>query len=317
MILIAAVVVGAISAFLVFSYVNGADDRAKGNARQVSVIKVIRDIPKGLTGREAQQQGYIDQSALISAEYKPVTAITDPSVILDKVAIAPLAKNQILVDGMFANQIESSTSFNSRLEESCAPAGAATVVPCVAITISVDQIRGVAGTIVPGDFVNILVQPETPYCKLPDANGNFTLDPSGKGSIISAFDPAQVPGPANDGTVRFCNPARYLYQAAKVLLVDKTAVPQPGEVGTNANGTTTGGQATAAAAVNTGLITLEVTPQAAQLIASVAPEEFYLTLLPSNYKPAPLPKLDPFPAVLPGEDATQLTPYGPNGFPTK
>jgi hypothetical protein len=27
-----------------------------------------------------------------------------------------------------------------------------------------------------------------------------------------------------------------------------------------------------------------------------------------------LPKLDPYPAVLPGEDATQLTPYGPQGI---
>src|SRR3954464_15179903 len=145
MILIAAVVVGAISAFLVFNYVNGADDRAQGNARQVSVIKVLKDIPRGLSGREAQQQGFIDQSATISAEYKPVTAITDASVILDKVAIAPLAKNQILVDGMFADQIQSSVTFNSRLDENCGPAGAATVTPCVAITRPVDQATRGAG----------------------------------------------------------------------------------------------------------------------------------------------------------------------------
>jgi hypothetical protein len=309
MILIAAVVVGAISAFLVFSYVNGADDRAKNNARQVDVIKVVRDIPKGLSGGEAQRQGYLDVHAQISAEFKPVTAITDPSVILDKVAIAPLAKNQILVDGQFANQIESSTSFNSRVEESCGPANGATTVPCVAITISVDSIKGVAGVIVPGDFVNILVQPESATCPAGDITG-------GKGEIVSGLDPARQPSTGNDNKVTICNPARYLYQAAKVLLVDKQAVPQPGEVGTNANGTTTGGQATSTTA-NTGLITLELPPQAAQLIASLDPTTFYLTLLPQKYTPTALPQLDPFPAVLPGEDATQLTPYGPDGFPTK
>ncbi len=53
---------------------------------------------------------------------------------------------------------------------------------------------------------------------------------------------------------------------------------------------------------------------AAQLIASIAPEQLYLTLLPANYAPEALPKLDPFPALLPGEDPTQLTPYGPQGF---
>jgi hypothetical protein len=306
MILIAAVVVGAISAFLVFSYVNGADDRAKGNARQVKVIKVVRDIPKGLTGLEAQQQGYLDQDAEISAEFKPVTAISDPSVILDKVAVAALAKNQILVDGMFANQIESSTSFNSRLEETCGPAGSGTAVPCVAISISVDTVKGVAGTIVPGDFVNILVQPESFNCG--GAGG------TGKGSLGAAADPAQQPSNGNDNKLTICTPARYLYQAAKVLLVDKTAVPQPGEAGTNANGTA-GGQP--AAGGNAGLITLELPPQAAQLIASLDPTNFYLTLLPQKYTPTALPPLDPFPTLLPGEDSAQLTPYGPSGFPTK
>ena len=166
--------------------------------------------------------------------------------------------------------------------------------------------------IVPGDFVNILWSAETVYCK-PDlrvpsrstgAEGARSSPSPNPGQI------GQVPSVAR-GT--FCNPARYLYQAAKVLFVDKTAVPQPGEItssGTNA-ATPSGAAQTS---VNTGLITLEVPATAAQLIASIAPEELYLTLLPQNYVPEPLPKLDPFPAVLPGEDATQLTPYGPQGF---
>src|SRR5437764_6087190 len=93
-ILIAAVVVGALSAFLVYNYVNSADDRARGNARQVQVLKVAKDIPKGLSGREAQQQGMI-VSANIPAEFKPVTAIVDPSIIQDQVAVANYATGQI------------------------------------------------------------------------------------------------------------------------------------------------------------------------------------------------------------------------------
>ena len=43
--------------------------------------------------------------------------------------------------------------------------------------------------------------------------------------------------------------------------------------------------------------------------------DFYLTLLPSNFKPEVIPRLDPFQfATLPGEDPTQLTPYGPQEF---
>ena len=312
LILIAAVVVGALSAFLVFNYVNSADDRARGNARQVQVLKIAKDIPKGLSGREAQQQGMI-VPASIAAEFKPVTAIVDASIIQDKVAVANYTTGQILVDGMFADPIENQITFAGRVPNDCALPNTngstnGKPVPCVAITISVDQTKGVAGVIVPGDFINILVQPETNFCKT-----DTTVEGS-KGSIISKPDQAQVTAAQTlDGNTILCNPARFLYQAAKVLFVDKTAVPQPGEItstGTNA-ATPTGAAQTS---VNTGLITIEVPPSAALLIASIAPEELYLTLLPQNYVAEKLPRLDPLPQVLPGEDETQLTPYGPQGF---
>ena len=313
LILIAAVVVGALSAFLVYNYVNSADSRARSNARQVQVLKIAKDIPKGLSGREAQNQGMIVK-ADIAAEFKPVTAIVDPSIIQDKVAVANYTTGQILVDGMFADPIENQITFAGRVPNDCAVAGtlgstSGKAVPCVGVTISVDQTRGVAGVIVPGDSVNILIQPETGYCTKPDDAGKITINAS-KGAIISKPDPAQVTeGQAlNAGTV-VCNPARLLYQAAKVLFVDKTAVPQPGEItssGTNSATPTGAAQTT----VNSGLITLEVPAAAAALIASVAPEQLYLTLLPQNYAPEVIPRLDPFPVngVLPGEDPNQLTP---------
>jgi Flp pilus assembly protein CpaB len=319
LILIAAVVVGALSAFLVFNYVNSADSRARSNARQVDVLKIAKDIPKGLSGREAQQQGMI-VTAQIAAEFKPVTAIVDPSIVQDKVAVANYSTGQILVDGMFADPIDNQITFAGRVPNGCALANTVgstngKPVPCVAITISVDQTKGVAGVIVPGDFVNILVQPETAYCKKPDADGTITVE-APKGAVISKPDAGQVQqGQALDAGTNICNPARFLYQAARVLFVDKTAVPQPGEItSSGANSATPTGAAQTS--VNTGLITLEVPPQAALLIASIAPEELYLTLLPQNYVAEAIPKLEPFPAnsLLPGEDSGQLTPYGPQGF---
>ena len=314
LILIAAVVVGAISAFLVFNYVNSADDRARANARQVDVLKVAKDIPKGTSGREAQQQGLIVK-AQIPAEFKPVTAIVDASIINDKLAVANYATGQILVDGMFADPVDNQITLAGRVPDDCAPTGfqgstTGKPVPCVGITVSVDATRGVAGVVQPGDYVNILVLPDTGYCKKPDDNNIVTIDGT-KGSIISKLDPGPQPPLLPDGGVAICGPARYLYQAARVLFVDKTAVPQPGEVNAGATVTPTGA---AQATVNTGLITLEVPSQAAQLIASVDPAELYFTLLPSNYTPEALPKLNPYPSVLPGEDPTQLTPYGPQGF---
>jgi Flp pilus assembly protein CpaB len=305
-ILIAAVVVGAISAFLVFNYVNSADDRARGNARQVDVWVIDGEVQQGLSGREAQQQGLLQQKK-ISADLKPETAINDPSIILDKVAVANFVKNQVLVDGMFADPVTNSITFAGRLDDQCSTAAnAQTGQPeqCVAITISVDQTRGVAGVIVPGDYVNILVIPKTFYC----VTGDTTTGP--EGSIVSQLDGGQQPGIPAQGGAAMCNPARYLYQKAKVLFVDKNAVPQPGAA-------TSGDSSSTATSANSGLITFELPPVAAQTVASVAPDELYLSLVPQDYTPTPLPKLNPFPSQLPGEDPSNLTPYGPQGLQTK
>ncbi len=299
-------VVGAISAFLVFNYVNSADDRARGNARQVDVWVVNGPIKQGLTGREAQDQNLLTQKK-IPAELKPETAINDASVILDKVAVANFVKNQVLVEGMFADQLANQITFAGRLDDQCSQApnpATGKPEPCVAITISIDPTRGVAGVIVPGDLVNILVKPATFYCK----SGSTTEGPDG--AVVSALDPGQQPGIPNNGEAAMCTPARYLYQAAKVLFVDKTAVAQPGETDSSSTSSTPTG--------NSGLLTLEVPPAAAQILASISPDQMYLTLLPQSYTPETgLTKIDPFPAVLPGEDPAQLTPYGPQGFQTK
>src|SRR4051794_37513295 len=105
MILIAAAVVGMISAYLVFNYVNSADDRAQGDAKRVPALVVKKDIPQGMTGAEAQAQDYIKRTE-IQSEFKPATALNDPSVIETKVAVSNLAAGQVLVDGMFADPIE-------------------------------------------------------------------------------------------------------------------------------------------------------------------------------------------------------------------
>jgi Flp pilus assembly protein CpaB len=300
--LIAAVVVGAISAYLVFNYVNSADDRARANAREVDILKVQGDIAKGLTGREAVEQKKIVHTK-IPAEFKPQTAITDESIIADKVAVANYTTGQIVVDGMFADPIESQITFANRVSDQCgAPNAAGKPAQCVAMTISVDAVRGVAGVIVPGDLVNILVTPETKNC----SGGS-----SGGGSVSAGGSEGGLTPPA--GGVVVCNPTRVLYQAVKVLFVDKTAVPQPGEVtSTGTNTATANGEAQTS--VNTGLITFEVPAPAAQLIASVSPESIYLTLVSPSYAPEPLPDLAAAMPLLPGEDPAQLTPYGPSGI---
>lgn len=282
LILIAAIVIGALAAFAIFNYVGGIEDRANDNARRVPVIRISGDIPRGLRGAEAVDQNLFERTE-IAAEFLPATAITDLETIRAKAAVSDLAAGQVLVENMFVDPVDSQITNAERIRTNN-----------VAITISVDDIRGVAGLIVPGDFVNVLVVPENSVCDDEEAAPD---EPA----------PDQPTDATTGAGVIFCNPARYLFQAVQVLFVDDDPQRLPGE--------TAPAPGAEGEAVNTGLLTLQVPPAAAQLIASVGSDQYYLTLLPPDYTPAPLPPFDPFVELLPGEDGAQLTPYGPNGFP--
>lgn len=269
LILIAAVLVGAIAAYALFTYVNGIEDRANDNAERVKIFKIARDIPKGFFGDEAFNQGYIEEDE-IAKEFRPATAITDPSQIDGLVAISNLPANSVVVSDQFVSQAESLSTFSSLLQNNQ-----------VAITISVDQVRGVAGLLVPGDFVNMLVVVE----------GAATVEGE--------------PAPEAAGTL-LSSSARYLFQKVQILAIGQTKKLEPGETAvTNADGT--GGQGG-----QSGLITFAVPSRAAQYIASVPADSIYLTLVPKDYQPEPLGPLDAN-APLPAEDPGQLTPYGPQG----
>jgi pilus assembly protein CpaB len=272
LILIAAVLVGAVAAYALFTYIGGIEDEANDNAERVQIFKIVQDIPKGTFGDEAFAQGLIETDN-IAKEFRPATAITQPSQIDGLVAISDLPANQVVVTNQFVDQQESLSTFSQLLKNNE-----------VAITVQVDQIRGVAGLLVPGDFVNLLVTTE---------------------SLTETGDPAEpTPG---EGQVAFASPQRYLYQKVQILAVGQTRRLEPGETAaTNADGTP-------AAAGGSGLITFVVPAEAAQRIASVS-DAIYLTLVARDYQPVALPPLPPS-EVPPAEDPDQLTPYGPDGRP--
>jgi Flp pilus assembly protein CpaB len=283
LILIAAIAVGALAAFAIFNYVGGIEDRANQDARRVPVIRVSQDIPRGLTGQEARDQGYLEEEE-IASEFLPRTAISPDALdtINAKQSVSDFATGQVLVEGMFVDPVNAQVTAARRI-----------TTGNVAITISVDDVRGVAGLIVPGDFINMMAIPEGSVC-----GGEATEGDGAEGT----------PAAPADTTIVVCNPARVVYQGVQVLFVDRSPIPLPGEA-INADPAAAGTETT-----QTGLLTLSVPPAAAQLIASVGSDQWYLTLVPPDYTPAPLPAPDPFQPNLPGEDGNQLTPYGPEGL---
>lgn len=143
---IGAVLVAAIAAFANYAYLGSVQDRAYGKAERLKVFVVDKLIPKGLPGERAVQEEFVKADEM-PREFRPGTAITDVASLRAKVALTNLAPGQVVVDGMFVNPIDAQITFSQRI-----PAGH------VAITIQVDQVRGVAGLLVPGDQVNILVK---------------------------------------------------------------------------------------------------------------------------------------------------------------
>ena len=284
LILIAAIAVGALAAFAIFNYVGGIEDRANEDVERVTVIRVSQDIPQGLTGQEALDQGYFDTDAAIAQEFFPPTAVLDVETILSKVAVANIAANQVLVENMFVDPLNSQITNARRIP-----------TDRVAITISVDDVRGVAGLIVPGDVVNMMAVPQANDC-------------GEAGAAAEGEAPAEGADPASGPAAVFCTPAQTVYQGVQVLFVDRSPIPLPGEQ-TAAGTDGTGG----VEVTNTGLLTLSVPPAAAQIIASVGPDQWYLTLVPPDYTPAPVPPVERTAALLPGQDPTQLTPCGPDG----
>ncbi len=288
LVLIAAAVVAIIAVVVLYMYVNGQKDRAFDNAEMVNVWVVHETVEKGTYGQSTQGKIVKDQ---IPRKFYPSNAIKDTSQITNKVAVTDLAVNTIVVEGMFADPATQQVTLSTQLKP-------IRDIDQVAVTISVSDVQGVAGLIVPGDFVNISV---TNLSSQTLSGGDSGPAPAGGGTQMCGNTP--IPSGADASNFLFCEQARVLMQKVEVLAVGTNAVPTPG-----ANT----GTETTAPPTNTGLLTFIVPMEAAQMIQSVPPGHFYLTLVAKDYKAAKTDTIKPD-APLPSENPEQLTPYGPDG----
>lgn len=282
LILIAAIAIGALASFLVWNYVGGIQDQAYNDAERVKVFLVKAPIPRGTSGQVAQAS-IVEES--IPKKFKPANAIVSLDDISGRVAKSDLVPNQVVVSDMFveATDPEAASSFADNLIK-------IQNKDQTTFTMNVDDVRGVNGLIVPGDYVNIMVQKFSESVAGAD-------DSNGGGGSVSAEQ------------------ARFLYQKVQVLAVDYLTVSDANAAAATApaEGGDSGGDAAAAPAtpVQTGLITLIVPPEAAQVLASVPAENIYLTLVSKDYEPTPTGEIDI--STLPSDNPKILTPYGPDG----
>ena len=144
-IVLAAAALAAVAALATFSWLRGVEARAFDDAVLVRVYVVAADIEAGTSGELALANNQIRESS-IPQKFRPDTALTDLESIAGLIAHNRLAANTVVLEGMFVPPQQAQGAFAKSIPENQ-----------VALTVSVDQVRGVAGLLVPGDRVNIMV----------------------------------------------------------------------------------------------------------------------------------------------------------------
>jgi pilus assembly protein CpaB len=189
LILVIATALAGLTAFLTFHYANSADERAFKGAELVEVFVVKKDIPKGLPGERALDEGYIGKES-IPRKFFPAQAITNPQQLRGQVALAGLSTGVPVVDGNFVEPRVAQESFAQRLGKDQQ-----------AVTLSVSDVQAVARLVVPGDRVNLML----------------TMDKEAAPGAPGA--PAGVAG----------KETRFVIQNVQVLAVGNSTTLQPGE----------------------------------------------------------------------------------------
>jgi Flp pilus assembly protein CpaB len=299
-ILIGAIAVGVVAVLLIWQYVRNIQNSVDADNALVSVFVATDTIPRGTDGGQAVDAKQI-QAAQIPQKYAPATHIQSTDAVQKKVALFEIAPGTVIVDGMFVDPATSQISFRERLKNK----------DHVALSLAISGPNAVGGFLVPGDEVNIMVSQDNSGLKQTVTDLNTGQPPKGGDKIESEMDshsdkvtPKSWVIDGGPQWILMNSTARYLYQKVQILAVGSTPLLTPGE---QASSTSTSNGSTPPA--DNGSITFNVPPVAAQYLVSFGGQGMYLTLVPKDYTPTPLPPLAPIQLQLPGEDPTRLCPY--------
>jgi pilus assembly protein CpaB len=269
LILIGAIVIGGLAAFLTLNYVRGVESENAEQNQLVEVLVATGPIAKGTSADEAVTTKLIAPDERRRADL-PVAAVSRNAEIAGQVAAVDMSGGEIITSTMFVAQTDMSGSKGTSLDKGN-----------VAITISVDQAAGVAGLVQPGDSINILAG------VTPGEEG------AGEASGLSSAG----------GGFQLSTPSVYAFQDVKVLAVGQS-LGEPVAAEGDAPAQPAGG--------GSGLITVQLPPDQAALLAGVRSASLYLTLNRPDYEPVPVP-FQPIVPNLPGVQGVSPYPSSSDG----
>lgn len=142
LIVVAALVLGGIAAVASYTYLGALQRQAETGSAMVDVLIANQDIPRGASAKDLAASGLVD-TVQMPQRYVASGAISSLTSITDRVLAAPVLKGEVLTTARFQYPTEAGLAFT-------VPKG------FVAVTVPVDDARGVSGMIKPGDRVAIL-----------------------------------------------------------------------------------------------------------------------------------------------------------------
>ena len=144
--LIAAIVVAALGAALVWMYADRADERAQADAAPVQVLVATVDIGAGTSGAAISEAASAELRTL-PASSVPTGALSDLTPVTDLVTLGPVFAGQVLLQQIFGTQQQSGGGLTL-------PEGT------MGIAISLGDPERVAGFVKPGSQVALFTTAE-------------------------------------------------------------------------------------------------------------------------------------------------------------
>jgi pilus assembly protein CpaB len=144
--LIAAIVVAALGAALVWMYADRADQRAQADAAPVEVLVATVDIGAGTSGAAISESASVELRT-IAASAVPPGALRDLTPVIDLVTLGPVFTGQVLLQQVFGTQQE---------------AGGGLTLPegTMGVSIQLGDPERVAGFVKPGSQVALFTTAE-------------------------------------------------------------------------------------------------------------------------------------------------------------
>lgn len=274
-VLLVALILAGLAAWAVWNYLQNVENEIIEGQEIVEVYRAGEAIAEGTDGAillsDFEGGGELITQSEDQAEDVPDGAITTVEqlrdVLTNRVAAGPISAGSILT----TSQWTSITVDIVPLAEEI-PSGKQ------AMTISVDNIKGINGFVEPGDRVNMIITLDIPEDLLPDELSGIAEQP---------VAPPVEGAPPVEETVGVVTYTRFVLQGLPVLATGRDIRPDaeaPETVEVAEPETTPDGQPVEAEVGNETTFTLEVTPEQAERIAYAFENgSMWLTLVPGDF----------------------------------